>query len=301
MMLITTIVAGALSTIAFASAAGQAASPDTATRDDVGALRGLRYGVAAGALSYDGGRSEQTFGGVIRWAPVHFFSLAANPTLVRQHVAGATATATSAASRSASRSGLADIPISASISHVFSTVLEPVVVGGLDMTVPVGDTVAGFGAGQAGYSVSIGVTLSPSDQTWTQFGLGHALSDFSPQSAFTAGSNWMNAGAGLYLTDRLSIDGDYSTDVGGIDAIPGRSSSVSAGVELSLVEGASINLAASRGLSGVAPSWSFSLGFGTALPSLGQAESGLTAAFGGGTHGLGRLKNGKRGRGGRKG
>ncbi|MEO8622068.1 MAG: hypothetical protein ABI625_13445 [bacterium] len=35
----------------------------------------LLFGIAGGALSYDGGRSEQALGAVLRWVPTSWFSL----------------------------------------------------------------------------------------------------------------------------------------------------------------------------------------------------------------------------------
>jgi hypothetical protein len=282
------IVASALATVlAFVSAHGQASNPQRSA---------FRFGVAASALQYDGGRSEQAFGGAIRWVPVRGFSLSANPTFVRQSVTATTAGVSTA------RTGLTDIPVTATVSHAFRGAYTPLVLGALGMTLPVGDTASGLGAGQASYSGSIGVGISPSEATWAQVGLGRALSGTSIRSAFGAGSSWLDLGGGLSLTDQLSVDAGYSTDVGAIDAAYGRSSSVTAGVELEPKHGMSINLAASHGISGVAPTWSFSLGVGTAFPSLGHAASAmstnvLSQNFGGGTHGLVTSGSGKGGKG----
>ncbi|CAN5900928.1 hypothetical protein BH11GEM1_BH11GEM1_29720 [soil metagenome] len=270
---------------AVTAATGQAPpAADTAHElDNAGVRRGFRFGVATGALQYDGGRSEQTVGAVVRWAPARFFSLSASPTVTHQRVVGATSGAVATSS-----SGLTDIPVTATLSHVLRGAYTPVVVGSLGMTVPVGDTTGGFGAGAAGYSVSVGVGLSPTEATWMQAGLGHVLSGFGARSAFTDGSSWIDVGGGRTVTDRVSVDAGYSTDVGTADAATGRSSSLSAGMDFALARGLSINLATTRGLGGVAPAWSMSLGFGSAFPSLGHAAGGGTLGqnFGGGTHGL---------------
>ena len=284
------LIACALSVVAVAAAAGQTApAADTARAvDNAGVRRGLRFGVAIGALQYDGGRSEQSVGAVVRWAPVRFFSLSASPTIARQQMNGPTS---GGITSTASRTGLTDLPITATLSHVLRGVHTPVLIGSLGMTVPVGDTAGGFGAGAAGYSVSVGAGVSPTEATWINAGVGHALSGFGARSAFTAGSNWIDVGGGRTLTDRVSVDAAYSTDVGTAVGTTGRSSSLGAGMDFELTRDLSINLAMTRGLSGVAPAWSMSLGFGSAFPSLGHAAGGLSGgtlgqSFGGGTHGL---------------
>lgn len=66
-------------------------APDT-SHDDAAEVRPfpLQFGVAGGALSYEGGRSEQTLGAVVRWVTTPWLSLSATPTVVRVREPSAT-------------------------------------------------------------------------------------------------------------------------------------------------------------------------------------------------------------------
>jgi hypothetical protein len=265
--------------------------------DDEGVPLGLQFGAASGALHYAEGRSEQSLAGVIRWAPVRWFRLSATPTAIR-----ATAPLVAPSTQSITRSGLVDLPVEATASHIFKARFAPTVSGGLGVTLPVGDTATGFGTGKLGYSMSAAFGFAPTDQMWVHLGAGHSLSGLAAQSAFTGANGWGDATAGFSLTDRLSVSGGYSTDLGAVDPTIGRSTSVNGGLALALRGPLTLNLTTSHGLSGAAPSWSLAVGVGTAFPYLGHLDSGslsdlLRHAFGGGTHGLGSNASGTVGRG----
>lgn len=261
---------------------------DTARDDDDDALgRTFLFGLAGGALSYDGGRDEQALGAVLRWVPVRWFSLSATPTSVR---ARETAVGTLPAT---TRSGLTDIPVEATFSHRFRGVAwSPSVAASLGVTLPVGDTASGLGAGEVGYAASGGFGFSPAEQLWVHLGAGRSLTRFSVQSAFSSGTAWGDASAGVSLTDRVGASVGYSTDLGVVDAALGRSTSVDGGVSIDVGRAGTVNLTGSHGLTGVAPRWSLGLGIGTAFPYLNHLggsspNTTLQETFGGGTHGLG--------------
>ena len=261
-----------------------AASPRD--EDDDAPGRTFLFGLAGGALSYDGGREEQALGAVLRWVPVRWFSLSATPTSVRaRQVAVGSFPATT-------RSGLTDIPVETTLSHGFENVTwSPKVAGSFGVTLPVGDTASGLGAGEVGYSASGGLGFSPTDRIWVHLGAGRSLTRFSVQSAFSSGTGWGDASAGGSLTDRVGASVGYSTDLGAVDSTLGRSTSINGGMSVSIGRAGTVNLTGSRGVSGAAPSWSLALGIGTAFPYLNHLggsspNSTLQQTFGGGTHGL---------------
>src|ERR1700737_4112139 len=92
--------------------------------DDEGVRLGLQYGVPSGALRYGSGLSEQALGAVIRWAPTRWLSLSATPSGVRvsQPASGTVA--------AASRSGLADMPVEATVTRAFATAYKPTLAAG---------------------------------------------------------------------------------------------------------------------------------------------------------------------------
>ena len=261
---------------------------DDSADDAESSGRQFLFGVAGGALNYDAGRSEQALGAVMRWVPAPWFSLSATPTSVRASDA-ATATLPSR-----SRSGLTDIPVEATLSRRFAGVAwNPSVAGSLGVTLPVGDTASGLGAGEVGYSVSGGVGFAPAEGVWVHAGAGRSLTRFSVQSAFSSGSGWGDISAGTSLTKHVEVSAGMSSDLGAVDSTLGRSRSVEGGMSFGIGRAGTLNLSASHGLSGIAPNWSFAMGVGTAFPYLSHVGGGSTNAtlqqtFGGGTHGLGK-------------
>lgn len=246
----------------------------------------LQYGVAAGALQYGAGRSEQALGVVFRWLPIRNLSLSITPTMVRAREPGITAS-----SPDVVRSGLTDMPIEATLSRSFAGALSPSVSASLGASLPVGDTVSGLGAGEMGYSMSGGIGLVPAERFSIYIGAGRSLTRFSTQSAFSSGTGWGDASLGYAMNDRLSVSGGVSSDLGAVDSTFGRSRSLEGSTSFVVGGSRTLNFNVSHGVSGSAPSWSMALGFGTAFPYLNHvgarsADANLTNTFGGGTHGL---------------
>jgi hypothetical protein len=246
----------------------------------------ITVGVAGGALSYQGGREEQAFGAVVRWAPAPWLSVDATPTMVRVHEPSAVAGVLQTSS------GLVDLPLDATLSHGFHAPWSPGVALALGVSLPTGDTAKGFGQGAVGYSMSGGLGFSPAERVWVHLGAGRSLNDVSMQSAFTSGTGWGDASAGVSITERFSVDGGYSSDIGAVDSTVGHSTSLNGGFQVNVIGPTTLNVNASRGLSGLAPKWSFAIGFGTAFPYLNHLGAGspmgaLGSTFDGGTHGLG--------------
>jgi hypothetical protein len=252
----------------------------------------LEFGVAGGALSYEGGRREQAVGAVLRWVTTPWLSFSATPTAV--HVREPSAALPGSFEGTA---GVVDLPVDATLSHDFNVLWNPGVALGLGVSLPLGDTASGFGAGRAGYSASVGLGFSPAERVWVHLGAGRSLTDVAMQSAFTSGSGWGDASAGVSLTERFSVSGGYGTDIGGVDSTVGHSTSVNGGFAVVVKGPTTLNVNASHGMSGLAPRWSLAIGLGTAFPYLNHLGAGspidqLRETFGGGTHGLGGTGSG---------
>jgi hypothetical protein len=245
----------------------------------------FQVGVAAGALSYEGGREEQALGAVARWVATPWLSFSATPTMV--HVKKPS---TLTAGGFDGRSGVVDLPLDATIEHGFKGPWSPGIAVALGMSLPVGDSATGFGAGRVGYSASGGLGFSPSSRVWVHLGAGRSLTDVAMQSAFSSGSGWGDASAGVSVTERLGVNGGVSTDIGAMDSTIGHSRSINGGFSYVVRGPTTVNLNASRGVSGLAPKWSLAIGFGSAFPYLSRLGAGPLGALGdtfaGGTHGL---------------
>ena len=271
------------------------AATDSAPVDGTPHTLPLEFGVAGGALSYEGGRQEQAVGAVLRWVTTPWLSFSATPTAV--HVREPSATLPGSFEGA---SGVVDLPVDATLSHDFKAPWNPGVALALGISLPLGDTASGFGAGSAGYSASVGLGFSPAERVWVHLGAGRSLTDVAMQSAFTSGSGWGDASAGVSLTERLSVSGGYGTDIGGVGSTVGHSTSVNGGFAVVVKGPTTLNVNASHGMSGLAPRWSLAIGLGTAFPYLNHLGAGspidqLRNTFGGGTHGLGGTGTGNSG------
>jgi hypothetical protein len=270
----------------------EAAAEDTLSDDQAEEGRpGIQYGVAAGGLQYGSSRSEQVLGAIVRWVPVRWFSLSGTPAMVRVNEPATRTT------RAFSQSGLVDLPVEGIISHGFGGLFNPTLSGGVGVTLPVGDTAGGFGAGRAAYSATAGLGLAPTSQIWTHLSVGRSLGSVAVQSAFTSASGWGDFSVGTNVTEQLGVSAGYSSDVGTIDPAVGRSTSLSGGVSYSVSGPTMLNFTTSRGLSGAAPRWSLGLGFGTAFPYLNHLGSGGSSLGTlNRTHGAGTTAPRRRGR-----
>lgn len=263
------------------------AAPASRTDEEEAKPYPLQVGVAGGALSYEGGREEQALGAVVRWVATPWLSLSATPTAVHVREPSAVAAGTYQGA-----SGVVDMPLDATVEHGFGGPWSPGVALALGVSLPVGDTATGFGAGKVGYSASAGFGFSPASTVWIHLGAGKSLTDVAMQSAFSNGSGWGDASAGVSVTDRFGLNGGYSTDLGGVDSTVGHSRSLNGGFSYVVRGPTTLNVSASHGVSGLAPKWSLAIGFGSAFPYLNHVGAGsplgtLSDAFGGGTHGLG--------------
>gem|GEM_PF-6687498 len=199
-----------------------------------------------------------------------------------------------------SASGLTDIPISIEAGHSFSGSLSPSIGIGYGITLPVGDTLNGFGSGQVGSSLNIGAGIMPAPNFGLNAGVGRSLSTFSIRSGINGtASMWGDVSAWLQPAgnDRMSFSAGYSTDLGSVDTTFGRSTSMNLGFNVRLFNQVALNVDATHGLSGASPEWGLAIGFGTAFPSLGSgrarsAVNQLSQVFGGGRHGLPSKKSG---------
>ncbi|HEX7978230.1 MAG TPA: hypothetical protein VF461_06485 [Gemmatimonadaceae bacterium] len=259
----------------------------SATSEETAHRTPLEFGMAGGALSYEGGRQEQAIGAVLRWVTTPWLSFSATPTAVHVRQPSATVVGTVVGT-----TGIVDLPMDATLSHDFKAPWSPGVALALGVSLPVGDTASGFGAGKMGYSASAGFGFAPAERLWVHLGAGRSLTDVAMQSAFASGSGWGDASAGVSLTERFSVSGGYSTDLGGVDSTVGHSTSLDGGLSFVVKGPTTLNVNASHGMSGVAPRWSLAIGLGTAFPYLTHVGAGspidaLRGTFGGGTHGLG--------------
>jgi hypothetical protein len=115
----------------------------------------VQFGLAGGALSYEGGRKEQALGAVVRWVAVPWLSFSATPTMVRVQEP------TTTVGPIPGRTGVVDLPLEATAEHTFEAPWSPGLALAMGVSLPLGDTATGFGAGKVGYSASAGWATPP--------------------------------------------------------------------------------------------------------------------------------------------
>lgn len=248
-------------------------------------------GVASGGLTYEGGRSETAVATIVRIHPLAWLSIGVNPTLARaSEPTGLRRAPTLIAN------GLTDIPIDAAIERDFDAPLAPGLGVDLSTTAPVGNTATGFGTGSATLAGSVSASLTPVDRLGVHLSAGRSLTDFSVQSSFNGtAAEWGDLAVAAQVTERVSASLDYNGDMGGADPVNGRAGTLSGGFTATFLGTSQLSGSVSRGISGIVPRWSFSLGFGTELASVGSIAykapvERLRRTFGAGRHGLATTK-----------
>ncbi|MDB4906597.1 MAG: hypothetical protein JWO05_1381 [Gemmatimonadetes bacterium] len=243
--------------------------------------------VAAGAMHFHDGGTERAVTAALRWRFLHGLVVGVSPTYAHATAADSLG--------GASRSGFADLPLEAGIEHSFAGHAGASIGATFVVTLPTADSASGFGGGAVGYSIGVGLGLVPAPRTSLHLGAGRSLTDFSLQSSFGgSASGWGDAELGYTLSDRASISGGVSSDLGAVDSLEGHSRSLAAGISFQPFSGPlGITLGGSHGISGQAPPWTLSLSVGTDWVGLAQVTAAgsplerLAQVFGGGNKGQG--------------
>lgn len=257
--------------------------------EEGGADRRFASGVSVGGLDFPGGRTERATSAIFRYRPVSWLSIGISPTFAHSsEPTGLPARPTFTAS------GLTDIPVDIGAEHSFDVPLSPSLGLGLGVTLPVGDSASGLGAGSLGASLSLSGGISPVDRLGVHGSVGRSLTDFSIQSSFNGSSTYFgDAGVSFEASDHFSLNLGLDGDIGHLDSLVGRPVSIAGGVSFVVPLVSSISLNASHGISGTTPSWSFAIGMGTEFAPLhstagrllSSASTRLRRAVGGGRHG----------------
>ncbi|HJQ19227.1 MAG TPA: hypothetical protein VJ867_02690 [Gemmatimonadaceae bacterium] len=239
-------------------------------------------GVTVGSLHYSGGRNDVGLAVALQYSPTDWFTLTAAPGFGWTSYAGA------------SSSGLTDLPLSAGAWHQFDATWSPSVAGSLNGSIALssGANAVGVGRDILGASASLGAW--PTDNLRLNLGVSRPLSANS-------GNGWVNVESS-YTMGALRPTVGFSSEVGTADSAAVLSRSVTAGVAYAVDAPLTLVVDGSHGLTTGAPTWSISVGFGTAFAgvspvSLGSPMGRMRSVFGSrsqSTNGYGST-NGSRG------
>ena len=226
------------------------------------------FGLIAGLATLPGSVSVQAISAAMDYRPFCWLSLQAVPSYVH---AGAKSTT----GRTLSSTGLTDLPLSAIISHEYKNLpWSPELAIGLELVLATGDTSQGLGSGQTSYGGQLGVGVSPVDRMSVDLSAWHPLHGTGVNSAVDApGATSVGLEVGYEINDQLEASMGYGSDFGKPDSGYALPRSLAAGIVFKLAAPIAVTLNGARGLTSGAPSWLFSLGFGTTFAGINPLGS----------------------------
>jgi hypothetical protein len=216
------------------------------------------YGITAAAFGWHDGHEEQALGAVVQFAPAPWLTLGAVPTLLR--VAGP--------ADDPARVGLADLPVFIGVVHGFAAPWRPTFgIAGV-ASLPTGDASQGLGRGQSLVSAEGTVAVSPISALMLRAGAsrllraGDSLAHGIPTTALLGD-------AVLLANSRTNLSVGYVLELrGGAPAGYEPARVINATIVHALAGRTALSVSAGRMLRGVGPTWSFSVGIGTAFAGL---------------------------------
>jgi len=206
-------------------------------------------GVGAGAMRFSGGRSESAISATLQYSPNPWLTFSATPGFGRTTLAGA------------SSSGLTDLPLSAGVSDAFSDLpWSPSIAGLLYTTVSIGDTTSAVSVGRTVFGAAAAVSGWATDQLNLTAGASHP---------FNAGAG--NGSINLEVAYSLGVPTatlGVSSEIGRADSAATLARSIAGGLAFAVDGPLTLSIDGSRGLTSGAPSWTFSVGLGTAFAGI---------------------------------
>jgi len=215
-------------------------------------------GVIAGALSFPGGRADQLISVTLQYQPLAWLSVSASPGFGRSTYAGS------------SESGLTDVPVIARATYdSIPGPWSPSGWGALYTTLQTSSNGSPLGAGVTTVGAALGGGIEPRTGTFLYVDGSRPLtSGASNGFVEVEGARWIGQ-----VTGTLAL----SSEVGRVDSGTVASRSIAAGMVMWLTGPMMLAIDVTHGLTTSAPTWSVSVGVGTALGGL--SPSGAASAF----------------------
>jgi hypothetical protein len=205
--------------------------------------------MSAGAMGFPSGLTEQALSVTVLFRVAPWLQLSTAPGYAR------TSSGTTA------NSGLTDIPFSAVVLHGFADARwSPYVSGALSTTISPGDSTAVLGAGHNAAEGSAAFSVSPTDRLDLSADVSHPLTAHSGNGSLSLESA-MSFG-------RATASVGLSAELGRPDSAAALSRSFAGGIAYTLSGPLTLTIDGSHVLSGGGPSWTMSVGVGTAFAGL---------------------------------
>lgn len=232
----------------FSGLRAQSSKPTTAATEDESQERPPQFatGLGVGAMRYTGGRTTSGIAATLQYSPLTWLTFSATPGF------GHTALGTT------SSSGLTDMPLSAGASHsLVDLPLSPSVSGSLYTSLSFTDTTKTLGVGRNTVGAAAYLSSWVTDQLNLTVGGSHPLTanagngSIDLESAYSLGKATANIG--------------LSSEVGRADSGATLARSLAGGVAFALRGPLTLTVDGSHGLTTGAPTWTLSVGLGTAF------------------------------------
>lgn len=206
----------------------------------------LATGVSAGAIHFAGGRAENAMSFIVLVRPLPWLKLSTAPGYAHTTLG------------SISSTGLTDIPFKAvAVRELDDATWSPSIAGGLETTISPSDSTRALGLGRSAVEASAALSVSPTDRLGVSMDLAHPLTASSGNGSLSVESelSFGRATGSLGLTSEL----------GHPDSAAVLARSVAAGVAYSIRGPLTLTVDGGHGLTSGAPSWTLSIGVGTAF------------------------------------
>jgi hypothetical protein len=229
----------------------QTGAPSSTSAEDESHQRPPAFatGVGAGMLRFSSGRSQSAISATLQYSPNPWLTFSAAPGFGRTTLG------------KASSSGLTDLPISAGAAHALNDIpWSPWVAGSLYTTVAMGDSTNAIGVGRTVFGASAALSAWAADQLNVTAGASH------PFNA-DRGNGSINLEAAYSLGVPTATFG-FSSEVGRPDSASTLARSIAGGLAFAVGGPLTLTIDGSRGVTTGAPSWTFSVGLGTAFAGI---------------------------------
>jgi hypothetical protein len=206
-------------------------------------------GIGAGTMHFSSGRSESAVSATLQYSPSSWLTLSASPGFGRTTLG-----------RSSS-SGLTDLPISAGASYALSEIpWSPSIFGSMYTNVSTGDSTSVLGLGRTSFGAAAALSGWATDQLNLTVGASHPLSANGGNSAIDLES--------AYSLGKTTATLGLTSEVGRADSSATLARSLDGGLAFALAGPLTLTVDGSHGLTTGAPSWTFSVGLGTAFAGI---------------------------------
>jgi hypothetical protein len=252
------------------SAAKRPAAADTADDDDEDSGSPVRYGIAGRSSAFQDGHSEYGGGIVLAYVPKSWLTLSLNPSY--------TLSTDPKGKTTAGQFNFSSVPIEIDGSHEFGGALHPELGLSLGAELPVSRASDSAATSQTAYSIGLGASITPVPNVHLSADASRDLSGATARAALAlASATSVGAGISVDAGSRLTLSGGISGDVGTITAGDTAARSVGASAAYRLAGPLTLTVDGSHRLQGDTPTWTASVGIGTAFA--GVATIGPASAL----------------------